>query len=194
MWDLTVHTLSESNVLVGIPSSVHLPLGLSIPHPYREYFICLSNWRENSQSTPFGVQHPRWHSSGVHLPLELSVPHPYRECFVPLSNWCEISQSTPFGVQHPRWHSSGVHLPLELSVPHPYRECFVPLSNWCEISQSTPFGAQHPRWRSSLSPIDVGSHNSPPLGPNILAGTRSGVHLHSGLSVLAGTPPNVYPL
>ena len=40
---------------------------------------------------------------------------------------------------------------------------------------------------SFRSPIDVGSHNPPPLGPNILASTLLDVHPPSGLSVLFGT-------
>ena len=49
----------------------------------------------------------------------------------------------------------------------------VLLSNRCGISQSTPFKAKQPGWYSFFSPIDVGSHNPPPLRPSILAGTHS---------------------
>ena len=42
-----------------------------------------------------------------------------------------------------------------------------------------PIGAQRPRWHSFLSPINVGPHQ---------------IYPPSGLSVLTGIPPRVYPL
>ena len=91
-----------------------------------------------------------------------------------------ISQSTPFKTSI----LAGTRFPLQsmwdLTI-HPIQGsasslALVPLSNRCGISQFAPFRAQHPRWPSFPPPTNVGSHNPPPLRPNVLTDTHSPSH------------------
>ena len=72
------------------------------PHPCKECFVPLSNLCRISQSTPFGAQHPRWHSfpfpinAGSHNPPPPPLQDPASSlALVPLFNRCRISQFTP---------------------------------------------------------------------------------------------------
>ena len=67
----------------------------------------------------------------------------------------------------------------------------VSFSSPTDVGSHNPprFAAQRSRWHSFLSPIDVGPLDPPPLGPCVLPRTPPGVHLHSGLSLLASTSP-----
>ena len=127
-------------------------------------------------------------------------PHPSKECFI-LLNGCEISQSTPFGAsvlaatppsvypfgaQSPCWH---IVMCLALI---PFVIVKATTSRYCPL-WTFSFGLPLKVFKTRLlgrgfhiliknvlfpSTTDVGSHNPLPLGP----------------SVLAGTPPSVYPL
>ena len=94
---------------------------------------------------------------------------------------CEISQSTPLGAVS-SWVQCAVHCPvLGADTTHPSE------IKGCEISPTTSLESEHPRWHTAqclaLLPHtlkksrDVRSHNSPPLGASVLAGTPPGAWL-----------------
>ena len=150
--------------------------------------------------------------------LDLTI-HPLREvstplsptsslALIPFSNRCGTPQSTPFGAQCSCWHTVSCTPLIEVSTPYPLwgpasSLALVPFSNRCGTPQSTPFGAQRSCWHTASCPppIEVSTLLSP-LGPSILAGTRSLLQSiwdppnlpPSGPNVLTGTPPCIHLL
>ena len=126
--------------------------------------------------------------------------HPYKECFVLLPNQCRISQSTPFGTSVLTGTLPNIH-PLQGLAPLLAHHLVSGSDTIC--NSSSPLLADIVFFGLSLSGLpqgfktrllgggfhtliknisfsslaNVGSHNPPPSGSSVLAGTCSPLQL-----------------